>query len=200
MTRHRLILASQSPRRKELLAALDIEFDVLKSEADESSPDFLTPAEIAQWNAFNKARWVASRNAEALIMGADTVVTLGSRVYGKPADLSMARQYLNELQGKTHQVVTGIHLCSLKHGLSHSFAVTTTVQFRPLSPAQISSYLDKIQPLDKAGGYAIQEFGEHIVARIWGSLSNVVGLPVETIQQVFKELGLVPAETHRSTG
>jgi septum formation protein len=183
-----LILASASPRRAELLRQLELEFQVMPGDAAEVFDEHLSPLELCQLNAHHKARAVAKKIPDALVLGADTLVFLGREIFGKPRDLDEAKQMLTKLQGRTHQVVTGVSLIHLRSHRERLFAVSTDVAFHPLTAEQISDYLAKINPLDKAGAYAIQEHGEMIVTEISGSYSNVVGLPVERLQEELKLL------------
>ena len=176
-----LILASASPRRSELLAQLSVPFQVLPGAATEVAHEHLSPQEICQLNAHRKARVVAKQLPDSLVLGADTLVFLGNDILGKPADLTVARAMLTRLQGRTHQIVTGVCLIHQRVHREHVFAVSTDVTFRPLTAAQIDDYLARIHPLDKAGGYAIQDHGELIISEISGSYSNVVGLPLERL-------------------
>ncbi len=178
-----LILASASPRRSELLGHLEVEFQVLPGTAVEVAHEHLSPWEVCQLNAHRKARVVAKRIPDALVLGADTLVFLETAILGKPATPAEARDMLARLQGRTHQVVTGVCLVHLREHRERIFAVSTDVTFLPLSGAQISDYLSRINPLDKAGGYAIQEHGELIISEISGSYSNVVGLPLERLRE-----------------
>jgi len=182
-----LILASASPRRSELLQQLKVNFQVLPGNATEVVYDHLSPQEICQLNAHRKARVVAKQIPDALVLGADTLVFLDATILGKPADRARAHAMLALLEGRTHQVVTGVSLIHLRSHRERLFAVSTNVTFRPLTHAQIDHYLDRINPLDKAGGYAIQEHGELIVSEISGSYSNVVGLPLERLAQELEE-------------
>jgi septum formation protein len=175
------ILASASPRRAELLRSLKLQFKVVPGDATEIFDGQLSPHELCQLNAHRKARAVAKKNPDALVLGADTLVFLGREIFGKPRDLDEAEQMLAKLQGRTHQVVTGVCLMHLRAHREKIFAAGTDVTFHPLDAEQIREYLSKINPLDKAGAYAIQEHGEKIVAEISGSYSNVVGLPVEKL-------------------
>ena len=177
-----LILASASPRRAELLRQLGVKFQIIPSDATEMVHEDLTPHEICQLNAHRKARAVAKRFPDALVLGADTLVFLDNKVLGKPANLNEARAMLEQLQGRTHQVVTGIDLIHLRAHHERIFAVSTTVTFRSLDSNQIRDYLEKIHPLDKAGAYAIQEHGDLVVEECAGSFSNVVGLPLERLR------------------
>ena len=183
-----IILASTSPRRSELLREMGLEFVVSPAHFEEAEHPHLSPVELAKLNACRKARVIAQRYPKALVLGADTVVSLGTKFYGKPADRADAARMLSELQGQTHQVVTGICLIHL-HGRRHRlFAETTHVTFRALTLAQIQDYLARIHALDKAGAYAIQEHGDRIVKGIVGSFNNVVGLPTERLAQELAQM------------
>jgi len=182
MTDVPLILASASPRRAELLRHLGLAFDVVPSAAVELAAGQLSPRELCQVNAHRKARSVAKRFPDALVVGADTLVFLGEEILGKPANLADAQRMLVRLQGRTHQVVTGVSLIHLRRHKEILFAVSTDVRFRALSPDQIQRYLAAVNPLDKAGAYAIQEHGEWIVEEVSGSFTNVVGLPLERLE------------------
>lgn len=188
MKRPPLILASSSPRRAELLQLLPVTFTVLASDADEVAHDHLSPLEICQLNAHRKARAVAKKIPDALVLGADTLVFLDNEILGKPRNLAEAHRMLTRLQGRHHQVVTGVSLINLRGHRERIFAVSTDVLFHPLDSEQIKIYLSKINPLDKAGAYAIQERGELIIAEISGSFSNVVGLPVEKLREELAAL------------
>ncbi|HUE36417.1 MAG TPA: Maf family protein [Candidatus Acidoferrum sp.] len=177
-----LILASASPRRADLLRQLKLDFEVIPSDAKEVFDDHLSPQELCQLNAHRKARTVAKKLPDALVMGADTLVFLDHQIFGKPASAVEAKKMLLQLQGRTHQVVTGVSLIQLRAHRERIFAVSTDVLFRSLTPGQVDEYLSKINPLDKAGAYAIQDSGELIVSEISGSFSNVVGLPIEKVE------------------
>jgi septum formation protein len=178
-----IILASASPRRAELLRQLGVEFIVVPSDASELHDDQLTAREISQLNAYRKARVIAKKYPDALVLGADTLVYLDVTLLGKPADLEDAYRMLERLQGRTHEVVTAICLLHLRTHRQKIFADTTRVTFRPLDEVQIRRYLAKVNPLDKAGAYAIQEEGDLIVERLSGSYTNVVGLPIEKLRE-----------------
>ena len=177
-----LILASNSPRRSELLRSLGLAFSVIPSDAAEIHTEQLTVTEISQLNAYRKARAVAKKFPDALVLGADTLVALETTLFGKPSNLEDACRMLKQLQGRTHRVVTGVCLIHLRGHRQKLFADATEVTFRPLDTGQIREYLAHINPLDKAGAYAIQEGGDKIVETISGSFSNVVGLPVERLR------------------
>jgi len=179
------ILASTSPRRAELLSLLPLKFQILPSDATEVAHEHLSPLEVCQLNAHRKARVVAKKIPDALVLGADTLVFLDREILGKPSSLAEAERMLMRLQGRTHQVVTGVCLMHLRLHQEKVFAISTDVLFHPLTRAQVKNYLSKINPLDKAGSYAIQERGELIIAEISGSFSNVVGLPIEKMREVL---------------
>ena len=179
------ILASASPRREQLLRSAGLDFQVLAGGGPEVQPDFLTPHEAVQNNAYRKARVIARHHPDCLVLGADTEVCLGRKVFGKPKDMADAQRMLGALQGRTHEVVTGVCLLHLRSHRQKAFAVSTTVTFRRLDASAIERYLKLVNPLDKAGAYAIQHHGEMIVERLDGSFSNVVGLPVA---EVLEEL------------
>ncbi len=177
-----IILASASPRRADLLRQLGWTFQIVTSDLSELHTEQLTARELCQINAHRKARAVAKRHPDSLVIGADTLVYLGTRLLGKPANLEQAAEMLEALAGCTHQVVTGVCLVCLREHRERLFVERTEVRFRHLGEGEIRRYLSQVNPLDKAGGYAIQEHGEWIVEEIAGSYSNVVGLPVERLQ------------------
>jgi septum formation protein len=174
-----LILASASPRRSELLRQMGVEFRVITSDAVEVHHGELTAREIAQVNAYRKARAVAKKFPDALVLGADTLVYLETLLFGKPGSMEHAYEMLEQLQGRTHDVITAVCLLNLRSHRQRIFTEVTNVTFRPLDAVSIRRYLTKVNPLDKAGAYAIQEEGDLLVERIAGSYTNVVGLPIE---------------------
>jgi len=181
-----LILASASPRRLELLSRLPFKFTVVPSEAAEVHNEQLTAREVCMVNAYRKARYVAKRYPDHLVLGADTLVSLGTRLFGKPASVAQAQTMLAQLQGRTHEVVTGVCLIHLRSHHTRVFAETTWVTFKDLPDAVIKDYVQRVQTLDKAGAYAIQEFGDMLVAHVDGSYDNVVGLPTESLQRELR--------------
>lgn len=185
---YHIILASNSPRRRQLLSGLDIDFEVkVLPDIEENYPDTLATPEIPVYIATEKAAAYKDLMSEHdLIITADTVVVLGDEVLGKPTDLEDAKRMLRALSGQTHQVITGV--CLMTRQRQRSFAVTTDVTFKDLTEAEISHYVEKYQPLDKAGAYGIQEWIGYIgVTNLSGSYFNVMGLPV---QRIYNELKL----------
>jgi nucleoside triphosphate pyrophosphatase len=176
-----LILASASPRRAELLRQLSLAFKVVAAEIAEIHHEQMTARELCQVNAYRKARTVAKKFPDSLVLAADTLVYLEAKLFGKPATLEEAFGMLEQLQGRTHQVVTGTCLLHLRNHRQAVFAESTAVTFHPLDDIAIRRYLNAVNPLDKAGAYAIQEEGDAIVEKIVGSYTNVVGLPLERL-------------------
>jgi septum formation protein len=193
MTLHRIVLASASPRRQELLRFLDFPFEVIPSAYEEVVPEFhKDPAELATHLALEKALDVARGHPDALVIGADTVVALGSRIYGKPRDAEDARRMLRELSGHTHAVVTGVAVVppSTAGTGPRVFGTGTEVVFRELDEREIRAYVKTGEPLDKAGAYAIQGYGGLLIERIAGDYPNVVGLPLTALALCLRDLGV----------
>lgn len=183
----KFILASQSPRRKQLLEWAEIDFDIIVSETDESFPAGLTPAEAAVHIATEKAQAVLSTLAkQRTVIAADTIVVLDNEIIGKPADREDAVRILTSLSGNEHHVITGV---CITNGNKHTvFSDITQVKFYPLSKEQIEFYVDKYKPYDKAGAYAIQEWiGVTGIQSIHGDFYNVMGLPVSRVVQALKD-------------
>lgn len=185
-----LVLASASPRRNKLLRQLGVPFEVRPGDAEEIVSPSMPPAEVCQINAYRKARAIAKHYPDAIVLGADTLVCLGRNVFGKPADLNEAFHMLSTLQGQAHEVITGVCLLHLREHRQRAFTVSTTVKFRPLRTSEIRRYFTLVDPLDKAGAYGIQEQGEMIVETVEGSLSNVIGLPLERLAEELAAWGL----------
>ncbi len=186
----RLVLASASPRRSEILTVAGFDFEIIPSDADEIS-DGLAPEEAARINALSKAKEVFSRVGDGVaVVGADTVVTLDGRILGKPKDKNDAFCMLKSLSGRKHCVVTGYAVISDNCELS-SFC-STEVVFRTLTDSEISAYINTFEPMDKAGAYAIQEKGSLFIKSMNGDFFNVVGLPIAEIAEVLKRIDIYP--------
>ena len=180
------ILASQSPRRKQLLEWAEIDFEVMVANTDEAFPESFSPTEAAIHIAKEKAQAIKERVTGKTIIAADTMVVLGNEIIGKPKHREEAVAILKKLSGRRHQVITGV--CIL-HQEEISFADVTEVEFHSLTQEQIEFYVDKYQPYDKAGAYAIQEWiGVVGIKRITGDFYNVMGLPVSRVVQALQEL------------
>jgi septum formation protein len=186
-----IILASASPRREQLLREMGLRFLVVRPDDIEELSGGAAPDTVAMQNAQRKARAIAGRHPDALVIGADTVVVLDRKIFGKPREHAEARHMLGQLAGQRHEVITGVCLIHRALDTELLFADTTRVWMRPLSSTDVSNYLAKVNPLDKAGAYAIQEHGEGIIERIDGSYSNVVGLPVERLRATLERLGML---------
>lgn len=177
MTAMPLVLASSSPRRRELLERAGFVFEVQVSPVEEIHDAAIEPERLCEMNAVLKAGAVAARRPESTVIAADTLVFIDGEPLGKPADLEEARMMLRRLAGRVHRVCTGVCVV-FPDGRREVFHETTEVTFLPLDEAGIEGYLKVANPLDKAGAYGIQESGEMIVAGICGDYDNVVGLPV----------------------
>ena len=184
-----IILASASPRRELLLREMGLDFRVVQPTGVEEATGGAVPDVLAMQNAQRKARAIAGRHTDALVIGADTIVVLAGVVYGKPRDLAEAATFLGRLSGHRHDVFTGVCLIRWNQHTEITFAERTGVWIRPLTSAQIQDYFTKVNPLDKAGAYGAQEYGELILERVEGSFSNVMGLPVERLQTSLTGLG-----------
>lgn len=185
-----LILASASPRRKELLASLGVTFDIIPAEVVEHEAPDADPREMVRHNAALKADWVSVRHPDATVIGADTTVFIDRTVLNKPRDAAEARAMLRMLSSRTHTVFTGLAIRRQSDGLRLDQGVASEVTMKAYDEATIELYLSRVHTLDKAGGYAIQEQSELIVAGFTGSLTNIVGLPVEEMKQLLTRAGL----------
>jgi septum formation protein len=180
----KIILASQSPRRKQLMEAAELEFDIIVADVDETNPPGMSGHLVPEHLAKKKAMAIQQHNPDAIIIAADTIVLLDDEILGKPKDAPHAKETLQKLAGRRHEVVTGV--CMQQGAKQVSFSVTTEVYFRPLSDTQIEHYVANYQPFDKAGAYAIQEWiGMIGIEKIVGDYYNVMGLP---IGEVVKKL------------
>ena len=189
LKKYHIILASNSPRRRELLSGLGVDYEVRTLPGvDESYPDTLSGEDIPVYISREKAAaYLPSIAPDELIITADTIVWLDGRGLGKPADEADACRMLRELSGRTHQVITGVTLSTA--AFQKSFAVTSEVEFAPLTEEEITYYVDHYRPLDKAGAYGVQEWIGFIgVRRLSGSYFNVMGLPIQRLYQELKEL------------
>ncbi|MEJ2038278.1 MAG: Maf family protein [Desulfosarcinaceae bacterium] len=182
-----LVLASKSPRRRYLLKQAGLVFDVVPSHVDESSIPPADPAEYAKTLSLAKARDVAASYPDSWVIGADTIVLMNRRILGKPRNLNQAREMLQRLSGRTHEVYTGYTIYCGALGKSLTDVVCTAVTFKTLSADEIEWYIHTDEPFDKAGAYAIQGLGTFLVKSVHGSYTNVVGLPVcEVIEYLIQ--------------
>lgn len=187
-----LLLASNSPRRRQLLGDAGFEFHSVAPGIGERFDVGLTLRELTALNAIRKALRVARGHPGKVVLAADTLVALDDQIIGKPADLAEAMTILRRLSGRVHEVCSSVFICHLARARSTSFHEISRVRFRRLSEKQIKRYIDKVEPLDKAGAYAAQGYGTDIIDKIEGSYTNVVGLPMEKTIAALAEFGIVP--------
>ncbi len=179
-----IILASKSPRRAELLKKHGVFFRVCVSDAGELKTHEI-PALLPEINAELKCAAVAERHPDKVVVGADTVILFDNTILGKPSDEEDAIRMLQTLSGKKHQVITGCAVICLNKKFHHTFSVVSEVIFKDLNEKQIRNYINKVNVLDKAGAYAIQEYGDEIIESFSGSIDNIIGLPVEELSAVL---------------
>lgn len=186
-----IILASQSPRRKQLLEWAEIQFEVVVANTDETFPEGLSFEEAAEHIALQKALAVHQQTNHSAVLAADTIVVCNQTILGKPSTEDEAVEMLTVLSGNLHRVVTGVAL--LHHGQPHVFSDTTYVQFNQLTPTQLRHYVETYKPFDKAGAYAIQEWiGVVGIQSVQGDFYNVMGLPVNRVYQLLQQLQIIP--------
>lgn len=191
-----IILASSSPRRKDLLAGLGLDFITHSSDVDEGIERGLEPAQIVKQLAYRKASAVASCYNEGIVIGSDTIVVQGDQILGKPQDDAEAFQMLSTLQGAEHMVYTGIAIIDAatdKSSLAHQY---TRVRIRTLTAEEIRDYIATGEPKDKAGSYAIQGIGASIVTEISGDYFTVVGLPLQRLSEMLRDYGVDILKLH----
>jgi septum formation protein len=191
-----IILASKSPRRKELLKMLGLKFRVVDNNYKEKVDPKLKPEQLAKKLSLGKAKAMAAKNPRAVIIAADTIVVLKkeslgkhstSVVLGKPHTGAKAKQMLKKLSGKMHLVITGLTIIDTEKNTVFSKAITTKVYFKKLTPLEIDAYIKTKEPLDKAGGYAIQGLGSLLIKKIEGDYFNIVGLPLNILAEGLKK-------------
>lgn len=187
-----LLLASNSPRRRELLLEAGFDFEIFAPQVVERFDVDLTLRELTAFNAMHKAMATARLRPNNVVLAADTLVTIDGHVLGKPKDKNEAVAMLQRLSGRAHEVWTSVFISHLAEAKSTSFHDISRVRFRRLSRDGIDNYLARVNPLDKAGAYAAQGFGSEIIEKIDGSFTNVVGLPMEKTIAVLAEFGVVP--------
>ena len=182
----RIILASASPRRRELMELAGYDFEVICADIVEAVPENVQPQEVVMSLALQKAQAVAAENEDAVVVGSDTVVALDGKILGKPHSESEACEMLRLLSGRTHKVFTGVAVVG--DGKEKSFFDETDVEFYPLGEDEIKKYVATGEPMDKAGAYAVQGFFARYIRGLRGSYANVMGLPVSRLYQEMKEL------------
>lgn len=189
----KIILASQSPRRSNLLNMIGLDFKVQPSHIAEENHFELAPLEYAIMNARNKAVYVADNNPDCLVISADTIVVLGNTILEKPEDKNHAFEILSKLNGKTHEVITAFGIILQKQNISEFDFEKTKVKFRKVNPDLLDEYIESGEPYDKAGGYGAQGLGSLLIERVEGCFYNVVGFPLSKffmmLEKVLKDLG-----------
>jgi septum formation protein len=187
-----LLLASNSPRRRELLLEAGFDFETFSPSVDERFDVDLTLRELTALNAIRKAMATARLRPKSIVLAADTLVAIDDHVLGKPKNKDDAVVMLQRLSGRAHEVCTSVFICHLEQMSSRSFYEISRVCFHRLTRGKIDNYLAHVNPLDKAGAYAAQGFGSEIIEKIDGSYTNVVGLPMEKTITVLAEFDVVP--------
>ena len=190
--RSKLLLASNSPRRRELLTEAGFDFENFGPNVEERFDVDLTLRELTALNASRKALAAARAHPKKVVLAADTLVAIDDHILGKPANKHQAIAMLERLSGRAHEVCTSVFICESVRTRSTSFYEISRVHFRKLNRDEIESYFKRVNPLDKAGGYAAQGFGREIIEKIEGSYTNVVGLPMEKTIRALEEFGVVP--------
>jgi septum formation protein len=195
-----LVLASSSPRRRELLSLLGLTFDVVVSGVDESPPAAAAdPVELVRGWAREKAEAVSRLHPDRWVLGADTAVVLGGEIFGKPSSSGEAASMLERLSGRVHEVISAVCLTYRERRFVRVISVTTEVRFKKLSEDEIRAYVESGEPSDKAGAYGIQGLGAFLVESVRGSYTNVVGLPVcETVELLTGQGIIAPAGAGRA--
>ena len=185
----KIILASGSPRRKELLEKIGLKFEVIPSNYEERLPDDIFTYEKIENLALNKAKEVANRiHEDAIIISADTVVVLDGKILGKPHSKEQAREMISALSGKTHEVITSIAMINTKTNKTLIKSTSTKVTFRPVESKEIEEYINTDEPYDKAGAYAAQGLAAIFIEKIEGCFNNVVGISVFEVNRMLKEI------------
>ena len=187
-----LLLASNSPRRRELLLEAGFRFETLGPKVDERFDVDLTLRELTALNAIRKAMVTARLRPKNIVLAADTLVSINDHILGKPKERGEAVAMLERLSGRAHDVCTSVFVCHLEKAKSTSFHEISRVYFRKLNRDKIDNYLARVSPLDKAGAYAAQGLGSKIIEKIDGSYTNVVGLPMEKMIPALAEFGITP--------
>ncbi len=185
-----IVLASASPRRRDLLRQHGYTVEIVPSHVEETAAPYFTVGETTLLNARKKALAVSRKRPKAIVLGADTLVALDNRILGKPKDEEEAFEMLTLLSGRAHEVFSGVWMTRLATGETRHFVEMTRVHFRALEPEEIHAYISRVQPLDKAGAYAAQDDPTKVIARVEGSHTNVIGLPMEAVSGALDEFSL----------
>ena len=184
MPEHKLSWSAE--RRRHLLAEYGYDFTVAPADVEEIAPAHFTPREVVLWNARSKAHAIARERPGEIVLGVDTLVAFDGRIFGKPRDMDEAFAMVGELNGRSHEVFSGVCIAHAAAGKERTFAEVTRVHFRKLADAQLRAYLARIGPLDKAGAYAAQDERGELIERVEGSFTNVIGLPMESLAEAMR--------------
>lgn len=186
----KIVLASTSPRRKEILLKTGLSFDIQESNYKEDMSLQVSPGELSEHLSLGKARSVADNNNDAIVIAADTFVVYDNKCLGKPKTESLAREMLNMLSGKENNIITGVTIIDTSDNHIVSFHETTEVFMKKLSPETIESYINTGEPLERAGGYSLQEMGSILIEKINGDFFNAMGLPISRLAEELKKFGI----------
>jgi septum formation protein len=189
-----VILASSSPRRRELLAEAGVEFEIIAPHVDETADPSLTPEQNARIIAELKARAISAVRRDKLVIAADTMVVLDGEMIGKPVDEADAIKMLSRLSGRKHKVVTGVAMAHVERGVWWSGVETSYTLFRVIPQGDIAAYVESGEPMDKAGAYAVQGRAGEWIEGFEGSVSNIIGLPMELLTRALRDLGYIREE------
>lgn len=191
LSSHALILASASPRRKELLRLAGLTFKTIPADVDENHLAGESPRQHVKRLSRDKAMAVAGKHPKAWVLGADTIVVVDRDILGKPANQTQAKNMLAKLSGREHQVLTGFTVAHGASGVVRTQVVESRVRFKVIEPDEMTWYVNSDEPYDKAGGYAVQGKGAYLIQSIRGSYTNVIGLPLCETLETLKELGVI---------
>ncbi len=186
----KIVLASSSPRRKDLLEHIGLSFDIVSSDFNESSVVEKTPKKTVEKLSLEKAMAIAPKYKDAVIIGADTIVVLKDKILGKPKDKKDAKHTLKMLSGTTHSIITAFTLIDTKTGRTITRSVASRVTMRKISDKQIDNYIKTGEPMDKAGSYAVQGYGSLLIERIEGNYFGIVGLPLNILRNELYKMGI----------
>lgn len=187
----RIILASSSPRRRELLSGCGLTFEILSPDIDEQSRDGESPKDLVERLACEKGCCISEKHQDAWVIAADTIVVQDSKILGKPVDRSDAAQMLDSLQGRWHRVWGGVAILNQQRGIQQVSSYESSVFMQTLTASEIQSYIDTGEPMDKAGSYAIQGIGAALIGEVKGSYTNIVGLNLPAVIEQLKRLGAI---------
>jgi septum formation protein len=189
--KQQIILASASPRRKQLLASVGLKFKIIPAHFNEDYLRGETPTKHVRRLAQSKAKIISENNPDAWVLGADTIVVIDGHILGKPENKAQAKKMLQKLSGRTHKVYTAFTITRAASSITKTRVIQSAVSFKNISPDEIKWYISSKEPYDKAGGYAAQEKGASFIKSVRGSYTNVIGLPLCEVLEEFKTLGVI---------